>query len=123
MADNTLFKHDQDFANAITLQLRLKPKVKSRRSDLIKRHGGFCLGTAEETCKNHLGFILEKVLNNLDQVGSLTMHKYESRLGLVSYSGLFLTLEVSHTFFNFRLHIFPQLIILGQIRGVLHHQR
>ena len=49
MADNTLFEYDQDFAHAMTLKLRLNREARSRRADLIERHGEFRLGIAEQS--------------------------------------------------------------------------
>ena len=39
MAENTLSEYDQDFAHAMALKLRLNREARSRRADLIERHG------------------------------------------------------------------------------------
>ena len=49
MAENTLSKYDQDFAHAMALKLRLNREARSRRADLIERHGEFRLGIAEQS--------------------------------------------------------------------------
>ena len=69
MADNTLFEYDQDFAHAMALKLRLNREAESRRADLIKRHGEFCLGIAEQSCKDHPGLTLEEVLEVMGEFG------------------------------------------------------
>ena len=69
MADSTLSKYDQDFAHAMELKLRLNREARSRRADLIKRHGEFRLGIAEETCKDHPGLTLEEALEMIEEFG------------------------------------------------------
>ena len=69
MADNTLSKYDQDFAHAMALKLRLNREARSRWVDLIKRHGEFRLGIAEQTCKDHPGLTLEKALEMMEAFG------------------------------------------------------
>ena len=69
MAENTLSKYDQDFAHAMALKLRLNREARSRRADLIERHGEFRLGIAEKTCKNHPGLKLEKALGMMEAFG------------------------------------------------------
>jgi hypothetical protein len=67
MADNTLSEYDQDFAHAMALKLRLNREPRSRRADLIKRHGEFRLGIAEQSCKRHPGLALEKALQMMEE--------------------------------------------------------
>ena len=69
MADNTLSEYDQDFAHAMALKLRLSREARSRRADLIERHGEFRVGIAEETCKDHPGLMLEKALEMMEEFG------------------------------------------------------
>ena len=69
MAENTLSKYDQDFAHAMALKLRLNREARSRRADLIERHGEFRLGIAEQTCKDHPGLTLEKALEMMEAFG------------------------------------------------------
>ena len=69
MADNTLSKYDQDFAHAMALKLRLNREARSRRADLIERHGEFRLEIAEQTCKDHPGLTLEKALGMMEAFG------------------------------------------------------
>ena len=69
MADNTLSKYDQDFAHAMALKLPLNREARSRRADLIERHGEFRLGIAEETCKDHPGLTLEETLEMMEEFG------------------------------------------------------
>ncbi len=69
MADNTLSEYDQDFAHAMALKLRLSREARSRRADLVKRHGEFRLGIAEETCKRHPGLTLEEALEMMEEFG------------------------------------------------------
>ena len=93
MADNTLYKYDQDFAHAMALKLRLNRESRSRRADLIKRHGEFRLVIVEQTCKDRPGLRLEKTLEMREAFGFQALHKHRSRLARLRYSGLFLTLE------------------------------
>ena len=53
----------------MALKLRLNREARSRRVDLIKRHGEFRLGIAEQTCKRHPGLKLEKALEMMEKVG------------------------------------------------------
>ena len=69
MADNTLYKYDQDFAHAMALKLRLNRESRSRRADLIKRHGEFRLSIAEQSYKDHPGLTLEKALEMMEEFG------------------------------------------------------
>ena len=69
MADNTLSEYDQDFAHAMALKLRLSREARPRRADLVKRHGEFRLGIAEETCKRHPGLTLEEALEMMEEFG------------------------------------------------------
>ena len=69
MADNTLSEYDKDFADAMALKLRLNREARSRRADLIERHGEFRLGIAEETCKDHPGLTLEEALEMMEEFG------------------------------------------------------
>ena len=69
MADNTLSEYDQDFAHAMELKLRLNREARSRRADLIERHGEFRLRIAEETCKDHPGLTLEEALEMMEEFG------------------------------------------------------
>ena len=69
MADNTLTEYDQDFAHAMALKLRLNREARSRRADLIKRHGEFRLGIVEQTCEDHPGLTLEKALDMMEAFG------------------------------------------------------
>ena len=69
MADNTLSKYDQDFAHAMALKLRLNREAKSRRTDLVKRHGEFRLGIAEQSCKRHPGLTLEQAFEMMEEFG------------------------------------------------------
>ena len=69
MADNTFSKYDQDFAHAMALKLRLNREARSRRADLIERHGEFRLGIAEQSCKRHPGLTLEKALEMMEEFG------------------------------------------------------
>ena len=69
MADNTLSEYDQDFAHAMALKLRLNREARSRRADLIERHGEFRLGIAEQSCKDHPGLTLEKPMEMMEEFG------------------------------------------------------
>ena len=69
MADNTLSEYHQDFAHAMALKLRLSREARPRRADLVKRHGEFRLGIAEETCKRHPGLTLEEALEMMEEFG------------------------------------------------------
>ncbi len=69
MADNTLSEYDQDFAHAMALKLRLNREARSRRADLIERHGEFRLGIAEQGCKRHPGLTLEEALEMMEEFG------------------------------------------------------
>ena len=69
MADNTLSEYDQDFAHAMAFKLRLNREARSRRADLIKRHGEFRLGIAEQSCKRHPGLTLEEALEMMEEFG------------------------------------------------------
>ena len=69
MADNTLSEYDQDFAHAMALKLRLNREARSRRADLIERHGEFRLGIAKQSCKRHPGLTLEEALEMMEEFG------------------------------------------------------
>ena len=55
MADNTLSEYDQDFAHAMALKLRLNREARSRRADLIERHGEFRLGSRNKAANDTPG--------------------------------------------------------------------
>ena len=69
MANNTLSEYDQDFAHAMALKLRLNREARSRRADLIERHGEFRLGIAEQSSKRHPGLTLEEALEMMEEFG------------------------------------------------------
>ena len=69
MADSTLSQYDQDFAHAMALKLRLNREARSRRADLVKRHGEFRLGIAEQSCERHPGLTLEEALKMMEEFG------------------------------------------------------
>ena len=69
MADTTLSKYDQDFADAMALKLRLNREARSRRANLVKPHSEFRLGIAEQSCKRHPRLTLEKSLEMMEEFG------------------------------------------------------
>ncbi len=53
----------------MALKPRLNREARSRCADLIKRHGEFRLGIAEQSCKRQLGLTLEEALEMMEEFG------------------------------------------------------
>ena len=72
MTSKKLSQHEQDFADAMALKLRLnreqREKEKKRQS-LIKEYGEFRISIARDVIQDHPGLSLEKALEMIKEGG------------------------------------------------------
>ena len=73
----TLSKHDQDFADAMSLKLRLNREARLAEAQLREEHGDFRYDIAAKSVSDHQksgtagpGLTVEHVLEMMDEMGA-----------------------------------------------------
>ncbi len=72
MTSKKLSKHEQDFADAMALKLRLNRErlaEEERQRKLIAEAGEFRMAIVKSTMKRHPGLTVEKALEMMDALG------------------------------------------------------
>ena len=72
MTSKKLSQHEQDFADAMALKLRLNREQREKdeeRRRLIKEYGEFRISIAKDVIQDHPGLSLEKALEMIKEGG------------------------------------------------------
>ena len=72
MTSKKLSKHEQDFADAMALKLRLNREQREKEEErrrLVKEYGEFRISIARDVIQDHPGLSLEKALEMIKEGG------------------------------------------------------
>ena len=72
MTSKKLSKHEQDFANAMALKLRLNREQREKEEErrrLVKEYGEFRISIARNVIQDHPGLSLEEALRMIKEGG------------------------------------------------------
>ena len=72
MTSKKLSKHEQDFADAMAVKLRLNREQREKekkRQNLIEEYGEFRISIARDVIQSHPGLSLEKALEMIKEGG------------------------------------------------------
>ena len=72
MTSKKLSQHEQDFADAMALKLRLNREQREKEQErrrLVKEYGEFRISIAKDLIRNHPGLSLEEALEMIKEGG------------------------------------------------------